>query len=137
MKRFVQGFFGGVVVILLVGAIATAAAGSRADPSDSTAPTIVPSPSNDEPSESEAHETEKPQAKNEDRGVERASGSPNFSACDHLAGLDNAICRHTELLKLQPKNTGLANAMAHLRTNAEKHAAGTGSHGAAESHAGS
>jgi hypothetical protein len=120
MKRFLQGFAAGSAVLVVLGMVATAASGSRADPSDVPTPTVAPSTPSEEPSESEAPETEKPEAKGE--ATDRPSGSPDFSACDGLTGLNNATCRHTALLKLQPANTGLANAMSRLQANADRHA---------------
>ena len=42
------------------------------------------------------------------------SGAPDFSACNGLTGLENAICRHEVLVALHPDNKGLANALARL-----------------------
>jgi hypothetical protein len=52
-----------------------------------------------------------------------SSGGPDFSACDGLTGLENAVCRHEVLLQLHPGNRGLANALARLREDLDKHAA--------------
>ncbi len=49
-----------------------------------------------------------------DEANEDASGSPDFSACVELTGLDNAICRHEALLVLRPENRGLQTSIARL-----------------------
>lgn len=128
MKRFLQGFAAGLAVLVVFGMVATAASGSRADPSDVPTPTVAPPTPSDEPSES-APETGKPEAKDE-AATDDASGSHDFTACEGLTGLDNAICRHTALLEVTPKNTGLTNALAHLQANTDRHAS-------SRSHAGS
>ena len=47
----------------------------------------------------------------------------DFSACEGLTGLDNAICRHEALLVVQPDNQGLQNSLAHLQENKAEHEA--------------
>lgn len=70
-------------------------------------------------------------------GSHASSGSPDFSRCDGLTGLENAVCRHEVLLELDPDNQGLANSLAHLRENLDKHASGGGSsHGHGNPHGG-
>ena len=51
------------------------------------------------------------------------SEGADFSACEGLTGLDNAICRHEALLLVQPDNKGLQNSLAHLQENKAKHEA--------------
>jgi hypothetical protein len=118
VKSFVHGFAGMLAAVVLIGAIATAASGSRADPSDPSSLVTASSSPTAESGESAAPETERPEAKSEDR-----PGEHDFTACEGLTGLDNAICRHTALLEVTPKNTGLTNALAHLQANVDRHAA--------------
>ena len=54
------------------------------------------------------------------------SEGADFSACEGLTGLDNAICRHEALLVVQPDNQGLQNSLAHLQENKAKHEAKSG-----------
>jgi hypothetical protein len=51
-----------------------------------------------------------------------AEGGPDFSACEGLTGLDNAICRHEALLAVDPDNEGLQTALAHLQESRDRHA---------------
>ena len=126
-------------LVIVAGTIASAATGGvhgNPTPSPSVAVSESPSP---EPTETEAHEpteTEAPQA--EERTSDESGAPPDFSACDGLTGLDNAICRHEALLKIKPDNPGLTNSLAHLQANlaakANKNAAKaahrkSGSHG--------
>jgi hypothetical protein len=46
---------------------------------------------------------------------------PDFSACEGMTGLDNAICRHEALLVVHPDSEGLQNALDHLRANKDQH----------------
>jgi pyruvate/2-oxoglutarate dehydrogenase complex dihydrolipoamide acyltransferase (E2) component len=104
-----------IAVLIVGGTIASAATGGvhgKPTPSPSIADTETEAP---EPTETEAPE------------AEEASGSsgtaPDFSACDGLTGLDNAICRHEGLLQVKPDNPGLTNSLAHLQANAAAKAA--------------
>ena len=49
--------------------------------------------------------------------------SPDFTACEGLTGLDNAICRHEALLVVHPDNQGLQTSLARLESNRERHEA--------------
>ena len=49
--------------------------------------------------------------------------TPDFTACEELTGLDNAICRHEALLVVRPDNRGLQNSLARLEANRERHEA--------------
>jgi hypothetical protein len=51
------------------------------------------------------------------------SEGADFSACEGLTGLDNAICRHEALLVVQPDNQGLQNSLAHLQEDKAEHEA--------------
>jgi hypothetical protein len=54
------------------------------------------------------------------------SEGADFSACEGLTGLDNAICRHEALLVVRPDNQGLQNSLVHLQENKAKHEAKPG-----------
>jgi hypothetical protein len=138
MKRFLQGFAAGLAVLVVLGMVTTAAFGSGANPSDSPSPATAP-PSSEtppeaaDPSESETREAHAPEASRDQSGQDRSgdqSGvSPDFSPCSGQTGLENAACRHEALLKVQPNNAGLANALAMIQANAARHA--TDSHATA------
>jgi hypothetical protein len=94
--------------VLIVGTLANAATGGvhgKPTPSPSAADSESPEPT----------ETEAPEA--EATTSDRTGTAPEFSACDGLTGLDNAICRHDALLKIKPDNPGLTNSLAHLQAN--------------------
>ena len=104
------------VVLIVAGTIASAATGGvhgKPTPSPSVSGTETEAP---EPTESEAPEAEA-------TTPDKTGTAPNFSACDGLTGLDNAICRHEALLKVKPDNPGLTNSLGHLQANAAAHAA--------------
>jgi hypothetical protein len=112
-------------MLIVAGSIASAATGGvhgKPTPSPSVTGPDSPSP---EPTETEASEAEATTSG-------KTGTAPNFSACDGLTGLDNAICRHEALLKVKPDNPGLANSLAHLQGNLAAKAAGT--HGKSGSH---
>jgi hypothetical protein len=55
-------------------------------------------------------------------GVSPSNGG-DFTACEGLTGLDNAICRHEALLVVHPDNPGLQNSLTHLQENKAEHGA--------------
>ena len=108
-------------VLIVAATIASAATGGvhgKRTPSPSVTVSDSPSP---EPTETEGPETEAPDAEATTSG--KTGSTPNFSACEGLTGLDNAICRHDALLKVKPDNPGLTNSLAHLQANAAAKAA--------------
>ena len=129
-----------LAVLIVGGTIASAATGGlhgKPTPSPSVSNTETEAP---EPTETEAPEpteTEAPEA--EDTTSDESGTAPNFSGCDGLTGLDNAICRHEALLKVKPDNPGLTNSLAHLQANLAAHAAkqaakDAGTHGHSGTH---
>jgi heme-binding NEAT domain protein len=137
-----------LAMLVVAGTIASAATGGvhgSPTPSPSAAVSDSPSPEpteteTPEPTETETPEpteTEAPEA--EATNSDKTGAAPDFSACDGLTGLDNAICRHEALLKVKPDNPGLTNSLVHLQANlaaqadrkAEKQA---GPHGKSGSH---
>jgi hypothetical protein len=119
-------------MLIVAGTIASAATGGvhgKPTPSPSVAVPDSPSP---EPTETEAPEpteTEAPQA--EATNSDKTGTAPDFSACDGLTGLDNAICRHEALLKVKPDNPGLTNSLDHLQANLAAKADRKAAHAAA------
>ena len=100
--------------LIVAGTIASAATGGvhgKPTPSPSVAVSDSPEPT----------ETEAPEA--EETTSDKSDTAPDFSGCDGLIGLDNAICRHEALLKVKPNNPGLTNSLGHLQANAAAHAA--------------
>ena len=121
-----------LAVLIVGGTIASAATGGLHGK-----PTPSPSVSDTETEAPEPTETEAPEA--EATNPDNSGTAPNFSACDGLTGLDNAICRHEALLKVKPDNPGLTNSLAHLQANLAAHAAkqaakDAGTHGNSGSH---
>ena len=59
----------------------------------------------------------------EEEGDGEGEAAPDFTACDGMTGLDNAICRHEVLLVVHPDNRGLQHSLERLETNRERHEA--------------
>ena len=129
-----------LAMLVVAGTIASAATGGvhgSPTPSPSAAVSDSPSPEPTETETPEPTETEAPEAAA--TNSDKTGAAPDFSACDGLTGLDNAICRHEALLKVKPDNPGLTNSLVHLQANlaaqadrkAEKQA---GPHGKSGSH---
>jgi hypothetical protein len=127
-------------VVIVAGTIASAASGGvqgKPTPSPSVAVSDSPSP---EPAETEAPEPTETEAPEAGATTSDKTGTaPDFSACNGLTGLDNAICRHDALLKVKPDNPGLTNSLVHLQANLaaqadRKAAKAAGTHGKSGSH---
>jgi pyruvate/2-oxoglutarate dehydrogenase complex dihydrolipoamide acyltransferase (E2) component len=109
-------------VLIAAGTIASAAThGVHGKPPSSPSPTEAPETEAPEVDETEPPETEAPEA--ESTTSDKTGTAPNFSSCEGMTGLDNAICRHEALLKIKPDNPGLTNSLAHLQANAAAKAA--------------
>jgi len=143
MKRL-RPFLITLAMVIAAGTIASAATGGlHGKPTPSPAPVVAqsPSPEADETEAPEPTETEAPEA-DETEALEaddQTGTAPDFSECVGLTGLDNAICRHEELIKVKPDNPGLANSLGHLQANAAAKAAreaakAAGTHGNADTH---
>jgi hypothetical protein len=61
-------------------------------------------------------------------GVSPSDGV-DFTPCEGLTGLDNAICRLEALLVVHPDNQGLQNSLTHLLENKAEHEARAGEEG--------
>lgn len=93
------------------------------DPTDPSEPEPAETPSTD-PSETETPPPDGSGDATEDEGdatEDEGSTAPDFTACEGLTGLDNAICRHDALLLVHPDNQGLQNALERLLDNKAKH----------------
>ncbi len=87
---------------------------------DPTEPSETPAP---EPTETTSPDTDATETTPPvDAQGEDASAAPDFTACEGLTGLENAICRHEALLQLHPENVGLQGALAQLQENLARHA---------------
>jgi FlaG/FlaF family flagellin (archaellin) len=119
-------------VLIVAGTIASAATGGvHGKPAPSPSATVSDSPL------PESTQTEAPEA--EATTSDESGTAPDFSGCDGMTGLDNAICRHEALLKVKPDNPGLTNSVAHLQANRaaqadRKAAKAAGTHGKSGSH---
>jgi hypothetical protein len=119
-------------VLIVAGTIASAATGGvHGKPTPSPSATVSASPL------PQSTETEAPEA--EATTSDESGTAPDFSGCDGMTGLDNAICRHEALLKVKPDNPGLTNSVAHLQANRaaqadRKAAKAAGTHGKSGSH---
>jgi len=118
-----------VVAVIAIGSLASASPSLRAPrgPHESTGPTGVTGlsgPTGPTGSELEPVEEEEEAAD----PVETSSDGADFSACEGLTGLDNAICRHEALLVVHPDNRGLRYSRGHLQENKAKHEGSAGEH---------
>ncbi|HEU4528815.1 MAG TPA: hypothetical protein VFT80_12910 [Actinomycetota bacterium] len=111
-----------LAALIVAGTVASAA--TSFDEVPDPEPTVSPSPSV-EPTVSPSPEPEpvlEPVLEDEE-GEESVEGkTADFSACEGLTGLENAICRHEALLEVKPDHQGLMNALDHLYANQEKQA---------------
>jgi cytoskeletal protein RodZ len=125
MKRF-PAVLVSLGIVVLACTIASAAPRLHPTHPDKPTPSVAPTPEIPEPTESaspspESTETESPDPN--DTQSEASGATPDFSACEGLTGLDNAICRHEALLAVNPTNQGLANSLTRLQANLAKHLA--------------
>ena len=130
MWKLLKALPSAFVVALVVAAIASAAPSPRTSGED---PVPNESPAAEIPPETEPVETE-PESAVEDEAKDAAEGegrAPDFTECAGLTGLDNAICRHEQLLVVHPEHHGLSNSLGHLKENKAKHEEGTESDGSA------
>ncbi len=129
-----------VVAVIAIGSLASASPSLRAPrgpnepvltgPTGTTAVT-VPTGAATGPSGATGSEIEPAEDEGTDPNA-TSSGGADFTACEGLTGLDNAICRHEALLVVHPDNRGLQNSLAHLRQNKAKHESSGGSGGQGE-----
>jgi hypothetical protein len=126
-----------VAVILVAGAVASAAppirgasedepttevsAAPSPEATDHAEPAVSPEPTETESPEPVAVETASSEDPTDEDATEDATAAPDFSACAGLHGLENAICRHEALLAIQPDNVGLQTSLAQLEANLAAH----------------
>jgi hypothetical protein len=109
-----------LAALIVAGTVASAA--TSFDEVPEPEPTVSPSPTV-EPTVSPSPEAEP--VLEVDEGEESVEGkTPDFSRCkeEGFTGLENAICRHQELLDVKPGHQGLMNALDHLYANRDKKA---------------
>jgi hypothetical protein len=117
-----------VVAVIAVGSLASASPSLRAPrgPHEPTGPTGVTGLSGPTgPTGSELEPVEEEEAAD---AVETSSGGADFSACEGLTGLDNAICRNEALLVVHPDNRGLRYSLGQLQENKAEHQGSAGEH---------
>jgi hypothetical protein len=96
-----------VVVLIAIGSLASASPSLRAPRGPHESIVTVPTGAHG-PAGATGHEIE-----TADEGVSPSDGV-DFTACEGLIGLDNAICRHEALLVVHPDNQGLQTSLTHL-----------------------
>lgn len=114
-----------LALIIVVGAVASASPSLRTFFGEQHLTATGPTGATGEDDPSEPPES--PEQDNQSTDAQDAQ-APDFSACDGLTGLDNAICRHEALLVVHPDNQGLLNALERLEANQAKQ--DSSSHGA-------
>ena len=112
-----------VVAVIAIGSLASANPSLRA-PRGPHEPLVTVPTGTVGPAAGDGHETEPAE-----EGVSPSDGV-DFTACEGLTGLENAICRHEALLEVHPDNQGLKNSLTHLlETKAEHEAKADEEHG--------
>lgn len=105
-----------LAAVIVAGTVASAAPPLRAAFDAEPTPEVSVSPEAPQPTdppETESTEAPSPSPSQSETSPpvgdasEDASGSPDFSACVELTGLDNAICRHEALLAIRLESAGL------------------------------
>ena len=124
-----------LAAVIVAGTVASAAPplltalDAEPTPEVSVTPSQTPSPEPTDPPESEPTEAPSPSPSASETSSPPGSGeasdgdsaAPDFSACEGLTGLENAICRHRALLAVDLENEGLQNALQHLLDNQARH----------------
>lgn len=114
-----------VVAVIAIASFASASPSLRAPrgPHESvlTVPTGVVAPAGP----SGPTEATGPGVEPAEEGVSPSDGA-DFTACEGLTGLDNAICRTEALLVVHPDNQGLQNSLTHLQEIKAEHDAKVG-----------
>jgi len=121
--KLLRTFMMALAALIVAGTVASAA--TSFDEVPDPEPTVSPSPTA-EPTVSPSPEAEPAvetvETEEEGQEADGAEGeAPDFSECEGLTGLENAICRHEALLAAQPDNLGLQNALTQLEANLAKH----------------
>lgn len=117
-----------VVVVIAVASLASANPSLRAPRGPHESVVIVPTGATEAggPTGTTTHRETEPGEE-----VGPPSDGVDFTACEGLTGLDNAICRHEALLAIHPDNQGLQNSLTHLLEIRAEHQAkdeGSGGH---------
>jgi len=120
-----------VVVVIAIGSLASAHPSLRAPRGPHESVLVVPTGAmgvSGPAGESGPKRTTAPEIGPAEQGASH-SGGADFTPCEGLTGLDNAICRHEALLVVHPDNHGLQNSLTHLQNKAEHEAKGQGGGG--------
>jgi hypothetical protein len=108
-----------VVVVIAIGSLASASPSLRAPRGPHESVVVVPTGATEAGGPSG---TITPANEPGEEG-EPPSNGVDFTACEGLTGLENAICRHEALLAVHPDNHGLQNSLAHLQEIKAEHEA--------------
>jgi hypothetical protein len=108
-----------IVVVIAIASLASANPSLRAPRGQHESVLIVPTGATEAsgPTGTIAPETEP----GEEGGP--PSDGVDFTACEGLTALENAICRHEALLAVHPDNQGLQNSLMHLQEIKAEHEA--------------
>jgi hypothetical protein len=122
--KLLRTFMMALAALIVAGTVASAA--TSFDEVPDPEPTVSPSPTA-EPTVSPSPEAEPAvetvETEEEGQEADGAEGeAPDFSECEGLTGLENAICRHEALLERKPDHHGLQNALDHLYANQQRKA---------------
>ena len=120
-----------VVVVIAIGSLASASPSLRAPRGSHESVLVIPTGATGVSGPAGASGpmgTTAPEIGIAEQGASH-SGGADFTACEGLTGLDNAICRHEALLVVHPDSHGLQNSLTHLQNKAEHEAKGQGSGG--------
>jgi hypothetical protein len=112
-----------VVAVIAIGSLASANPSLRAPRGPHESLLIVPTGAtgtSDPAGPSGPTRTIAPETEPSEQG-EPPSGGVDFTACEGMTGLDNAICRHEALLEVHPDNQGLQNSLTHLLETKAEH----------------
>ncbi|HEY2965079.1 MAG TPA: hypothetical protein VGJ99_02235 [Actinomycetota bacterium] len=110
-----------VVAVIAVGSLASASPSLRAPRGPHESLPTVATGANGPAGLSGQTVATGPEIQPAEEGV--SSDGVNFTACEGMTNLDNAICRHEALLVVHPDNHGLQNSLTHLHENKAEHEA--------------
>jgi hypothetical protein len=111
-----------VVAVIVIGSLASANPSLRAPRGPHESILVVPTGAT---GASAPTGTTTPEIEPGEEGGPSSDGA-DFTACEGLTGLDNAICRHEALLVVHPDNQGLQNSLTHLLERRAEHEARAG-----------
>ena len=116
-----RGTIVAVVAVIAIASLASASPSLRRGPQVSTGPTGTTAVTGPTGATGVTGPEIEPVEEEAVAPTEGSTGGPDFTACEGMTGLDNAICRHEALLVVHPDNQGLQNSLGHLQENKGKH----------------